>query len=398
LIVRSIVAGKFPNMSHGLSVGMLLFLLTGLIAQFGAANADVGWEWIDSFARLTLVSLFMVALTDTHRRFLLTVLVIAGSLGFYTIKAGLISLLGGGLRFGQGLAGAYTDNNAYALAAVMIMPLLLALSQNIPDEWRFRKWLVWGLRIGIPLTCFSAISTFSRGGLLALSAATITYVMLFSKRRFATIAGLALIVLVAMPLVPLPAGYTERMQTIVTYEDVGEESAVSRLHFWAVAWEMAKDQPLGVGMRNFDYAYDQYDFLQGRFGHQRAVHNSHLEVLTEQGFLGFFIWIAMFTMAFRRCARMRRIADKELAGTAEGRFIRTMAAALVVSMIAFLVGGTFIALALNELTWMTFALVAALDRITTATVGSHQGGSVKPSKPMLRSIDAPRRSTGDGGT
>jgi hypothetical protein len=33
-------------------------------------------------------------------------------------------------------------------------------------------------------------------------------------------------------------------------------------------------------------------------------------------------------------------------------------------MIGFVVGGAFLALALNDLTWLTFAMVAAVDRLS----------------------------------
>ena len=33
-------------------------------------------------------------------------------------------------------------------------------------------------------------------------------------------------------------------------------------------------------------------------------------------------------------------------------------------MVAFIVGGSFIALALNDLTWVTFAILAALDLLS----------------------------------
>ena len=56
---------------------------------------------------------------------------IGGSLGFHAAKAGLAFIVGGGTRFADGLAGAFVDNNGYALGTVMIMPLLLATAQNI---------------------------------------------------------------------------------------------------------------------------------------------------------------------------------------------------------------------------------------------------------------------------
>ena len=144
---------------------------------------------------------------------------------------------------------------------------------------------------------------------------------------------------------------------------------------------MAKDRPFGVGMRNFDYAYDSYDFLDGHYGHGRAVHNSHLQVLAEQGFIGFFLWIAAFVTAISRCMRMRKIGRGQLANSPDGEFVFIMAGSLIVSMVAFIVGGTFIALALNDLTWMTFALVAALDRVTVHLVAVREGGGVAKARP-----------------
>jgi hypothetical protein len=45
-------------------------------------------------------------------------------------------------------------------------------------------------------------------------------------------------------------------------------------------------------------------------------------------------------------------------------FLFTMANALLTSMVGFVTGGAFLALALNDLTWLTFGLIAALDRVS----------------------------------
>ena len=42
------------------------------------------------------------------------------------------------------------------------------------------------------------------------------------------------------------------------------------------------------------------------------------------------------------------------------------------SMTAFLAGGSFIALGLNDLSWLTFGVVAALDRLTASLVKASQ--------------------------
>ena len=59
--------------------------------------------------------LIAVNINDTPQKLWLTITVIASSLGFHTAKAGLYSILRGGSRFAEGLGGAFTDNNGYAL-------------------------------------------------------------------------------------------------------------------------------------------------------------------------------------------------------------------------------------------------------------------------------------------
>ena len=51
---------------------------------------------------------------------------------------------------------------------------------------------------------------------------------------------------------------------------------------------------------------------------------------------------------------------------AAARFYSTFANGLMASIVAFLVGGAFLAQALNDLNWMTFALVAILDRLSAS--------------------------------
>src|SRR5262245_11585482 len=168
LIVPSFIGGIWPNLTHPLSVGTVAFLLTGIIAQFGAIDPAVGMEWLDFQTRLTVICLMAVTLITTRQRLLLFVAVVGGSLGFHAAKAGLASALGGGVRFYDGLAGAFPDNNGYAMATVMVMPMLLVTAQNLVEErW---KWVRRGFYAATALCGLTVVSTFSRGGFLALAA------------------------------------------------------------------------------------------------------------------------------------------------------------------------------------------------------------------------------------
>jgi O-antigen ligase len=163
---------------------------------------------------------------------------------------------------------------------------------------------------------------------------------------------------------PIPQGWVARIETIKTPEEVEERSAVSRLHFWRVAVDMVKDRPLGVGLKNFEAAYDRYDTSHGSYGTGRSVHSSHFQVLAELGILGTAVYVFMFCCAFVTAFRIRRRARHPRLSLDDSKFLLSMANALVASMAGYLVGGAFLSEALNDVTWLTFALVAALDKIS----------------------------------
>jgi probable O-glycosylation ligase (exosortase A-associated) len=364
LLVPALLSGRLPNITHPLSIGMILFVWSASITQTVAVRPDIGWVWIDFLVRLFLASMMIVTLATDPRKLLGVLAVVAGSLGFHASKAGLAYVVGGGTRFADGLAGAFVDNNGYALAAVMIIPLLLATAQNVDLLYtgRLLPWVRRAFYASLPLCMFAVIGTYSRGGFISLSVATLTFILL-QERRASALAGLALVVTIALLVVPIPQSYIDRLQTIQTYNEIGEESAMSRPHFWRVGLRMVGANPLGIGLKQYEAAYDKYDFSYGRYGHKRAVHNSHVQVLAELGYPGAAIWGGCFGFAFFACFRVRRRARAADLDPRTAAFLRTTADGLIVSMFAFVVGGSFLSLAVNDLTWLIFGIVAALDRV-----------------------------------
>jgi putative inorganic carbon (HCO3(-)) transporter len=392
LVVPCLFTGILPHLTHPLSLGQLLFLAAALVAQMQAIDQAMGWQWIDFFARLTLVCLFAITLITTPQRLLWTLAVVSGSVGFYAAKAGVFSLLGGGVRFVDGLAGSFADNNGYALGTVMIMPLLLAVALNAPLLFDAKRawmtpWVRRGIFLALPLCAITVVSTFSRGAFLAIAAAVLVFIALHPQRVRLSL-GLAALLFVALSLVPIPDGYFDRLETIKTYEQINEESALSRFHFWQVAVRMANEQPFGIGLRNYEATYDAYDDSYGQYGHNRAVHSSHFQVLSELGYAGAIVWVLQFAIAFRIVFRLRRYSKTVGLTASTARFLESVAHCLSASMAAFLVGGNFVSLAVNDLTWVTFALLAALDRMAPALCGA---ASPQRTTPVLTQPLAPPR-------
>jgi probable O-glycosylation ligase (exosortase A-associated) len=360
--LRSLDLGEapWPNVTHPLSIGCVLLMAMALVAQINAIDSATGWLWIDYLWRVLLISLFAVGLITTTKRLTLVLAIAAGSVGFHSGIAGVMALVSGGARYNNGIGGTFSDNNAYALAIVMTIYLAVAAIQNSSE-----RWIRWGMAVTLPGSLITLVCTYSRGGFLAMAASGFVFLIL-QRRRAMWFSLLAPFVLVGVLFIP--KDYTERLQTIKTYEEIGEDSALSRIHFWNVAIRMVGEHPLGIGLKNYESAYDRFDFSSGRYGHNRAVHSSYFQVLAELGYFGLFLFLAMFAGSFWIAFRVRRLVKQGKLPESDRHFFFTTSNALIASMAGFLVGGTFLSMAINDLTWLIFAVVAALDRLSRQAV------------------------------
>jgi O-antigen ligase len=190
--------------------------------------------------------------------------------------------------------------------------------------------------------------------------------MALQRRRAVAFIAVAIFAVPLFSFMASQSGYFDRLQTIRTYEEADEESAISRLHFWRVAIDMAEANPIGVGLFNYEQAYDRYDFLDGLYGHKRSVHSSHFQVLAETGLVGTVAYLFAFVLAYRSAFRTRSRGQRTDIEPADARLFFTSSNALIASISGFVVGGAFVAMALNDLLWLSFGLIAALDRISAS--------------------------------
>lgn len=364
LVVPAVLTGVWPNVTHPLSAGALVMLALSMLPQFWAVRPDIGWQWLDYFARVILVGLLATTLVDSRRRLVWTLAIIAGSWAFHSGKAGVMAVLQGGTYYGEGLAGAFSDNNDYALGIVMAMPLMLTVAQGVTTDAWWARAVRSAFIVAVPFSAVTVISTMSRGGALAMAVAVSVWLLL-QRRGPVLVAAAAVTVVLALPFVPMPQGYLERLTSIGVETESLDASSLGRLHFWQLAVRMAEDHPFGVGLRNYEANYDRYNESPMDFGTSRAVHSSHFQVLAEVGYAGLLLWTLLFAYAGWRLWRIRWHVRAE-AGTLDAgtvRFYRAVTAGLIASMAGFLVGGSFLSMFLNDLTWLCFACVAALDRL-----------------------------------
>lgn len=329
------------------SVLLALFLLwTGFTTYF-AVMQDSAWDKWQQLAK-TLVMVFVtLMLVNTRKRMDWLVWVIAVSLGFYGIKGGLFTMLGGGASHVLGPAGSFIgENNSIALALCMTLPFMRYLQLHSAG-----KLVRVGLGVSMLLTGIAVLGTYSRGGLIALVVVA-SALVLKSRGRVAIVATMLMVGLIAWHF--MPPQWTERMDTLQHATET--DSAETRIQSWEFSANVALHRPLLGGGFNI---YESRPMWQ-RYGPEgakpRAVHSIYFRILGEQGFVGLALFLGLLVASWRNCSRAR----KRTRQIGDMKWAFDLASMLQVSLVAFAAAGAFLPMSYFDLSYQLMALSALL--------------------------------------
>lgn len=332
---------------------VLLGALISISYAFARNHDEYTNRYFVEFLKILAVALFTAGQVDTKERFRSMAWTIALCLGFFGVKGGLLGVLSGGSQILRGPGGMMEDNNDFALALVMNIPLLWYL--GIGER---RQLVLRASQIAVVLTVITILLTHSRGAFLATSATA-----LWIAWRSGKLVRAALSLLTIGLLFPVlaPQSVLERLSTI---GDTQESSANARLTAWATAFRMIEDNPvLGVGMRNFQSSYRLYSLEPlGGGGQTYVAHNSYLQIWAESGSLAFAVYLVLLVSVFLACRRVFRIGRTNPALPWAANHARMMEATTV----GFMVGAFFLNRGHFDLVYHWIALVTALVAVTYA--------------------------------
>lgn len=348
---------------------LLLLLLLGwagwttIHADFPAEALDKwGWVW-----KSLVFAIFLPLVLRTRLRIEALLLFMILAVSTIVIIGGVKTLFSGG-GYGELNLGLTTNSNLYegstiSAVAVAIIPLILWLARYgtiFRPDWKVRVYagaLVFSCLL-IP------IGTAARTGLICI-AALAALMLRDTKRRFLYVAGVALAVTAAIPL--LPASYTERMNTIQGYQ--GDASAGTRLAVWKWTWDYVQDHPLGGGFSC--YLQNRLVIKLARSGtdgaapiraveydQARAFHSSYFEMLGEQGWPGFLLWMLLNLSGIVQMSLIRRRYRRAADGEA---WIASLAGALQIAHIIYMVGSLFVGIAFESFVYMLIGLQIGLS-------------------------------------
>jgi len=305
-------------------------------------NPWVGWPRLMEVSKILPLILLVLLLIDTRMKLNWLLMTAGLSLAAVIVKGGYWAFITGFHDRVYGPPGSqYAGNNEFAVATAMAIPLL-ALWYREADS----KALRWIAAILIALGFASALSSWSRGGLLSVSVVALLLVW-HSRRKWLAIP--LLLMVVGLAVVGLSDEWVARMQTMATPEL--EASAATRLELWRLGWNYALQHPW------FGGGFGGWIYLTLPVGASRAWHSAYIEIVAEHGFPGLVLWGSLvFGSVVSLSVLIARNRRWQLPGLTD------QAAMLRASLAAYLVGAAFLSIAYWELLYLLLACAILLSR------------------------------------
>ncbi|TVV75359.1 putative O-glycosylation ligase, exosortase A system-associated [Sphingomonas solaris] len=349
----------------------LMILLLGW-AFYTTLNADFPIEALDKWGwvwKALAFAIFLPFTLRTRARIEGLLLFMVLSVSSIVVVGGVKTLASGG---GYGALNLMVANNSglyegsiISTFAVAVIPLILFLAKYgtvFPADWRVR-----GYAAALIFACLLIpVGTEARTGLVCI--AVLAVLMLrATKRRFLYVTLMAVAGVAAVQL--LPDSYGKRMETIQGYQ--GDSSASTRLAVWKWTWGYVKDHPAGGGFNAYMQnrltidlksttgdANSQTTTNFKDYDAGRAYHSSYFEMLGEQGFPGFIMWISLHLLGLIRMEAVRRRWRRATDGD---EWIAPLATALQHAHLIYMVGSLFVGIAFQTFILMMVGCEIGFD-------------------------------------
>ena len=344
----------------------VIFLVWLSICTAAALIPEPAQADLIKIAKIQLITFVTMLLMKDFQKVNQLVWVIVFSIGFYSVKGGVFTVMTGGAYHVYGPDGSdIWENNALAVAVLMIIPFMLYLNKFPPQPW-VKKIMPFCIVLSIA----SVLGSQSRGALLAIGAVG-TFFWWKTPNKFLT--GFVFVVLALFAVLFMPDSWTNRMSTTVTYEQ--DASAMSRLDAWEYAINVASARVTGGGLSS--WSAENY----ARYGvptpHPFVAHSIYFSVLNDSGWPGLFLFLLVLLLVWRQLGRVI-VVTNDSPEHADHNYLARM---LQVSLIAFMAGGAFLSLAYFDLAWHIMAIAIAMTELTKGLSEKKGGGKKVKERP-----------------
>ena len=330
----------------------IYFAITSTQAYF----PDIAWQRFWFITKIYLPFFFTLVLINTRFKLYCLVVTIAASIGIVAVKGGLFAILHGfSARVYGPPATQFEENNAFAVAMLICIPLLLIWQRETRNSL-FKK----GILLAIPIIYAASLCSWSRGALITMTVLTLMLI-LNSKHKLLAIP----LVLVGAFLVKdyLPQEWFGRMHTLETYQE--DSSAMSRIEAWVDGWNHTLEHPfVGAGFEGW------------KFVTLRDWHSSYVEMFSEHGFIAFGLWLSLIVGTL---ISMTTLPKKTF--QVEGmEWVANYCFMLRASLICYMVGTAFLGLSYWDLLYHLIFIAVLVKKIALEELAVKQKNNIdKPS-------------------
>lgn len=289
--------GKF-HLRFGLEEGLLgAFVAWTYVSIFVAPSWSVSHgTFLVSYTRSFVIYFLILQIVRTPRH----VFALATSIGF--CGATLATLTGYRMAYDPllqsksraELFGLLGDPNDLSAVLLLALPLLVYTIDRAPWAWIVRR-MVQMLALGLAL--WTIMLTQSRGAIVGFLCLVLGWGISKVRTPGQAFAGIALVLLLGLGL----------SQSLTRSADDLSSSQASRIAYWKAGWSMAVRNPLlGVGFGGYPYRFSEFvDPGVSEIG-RRTAHSTWVLALAETGFVGFGLFVSLFSLALWRAWIVRR--------------------------------------------------------------------------------------------
>jgi putative inorganic carbon (hco3(-)) transporter len=364
---------------------LFVFLAHGTVSYLLSGNNSAAFDIFDKFWKECALCFFINLLITDRLRLHSLLATCAIGLGFHGVVEGLKVVASGGGHHVLGLP-TLGDNNQFAVALLMIIPVLNYLSRQS------RNWIVkYAWMAGMGLNVLGVVGTWSRGGFIGLAVLGIGMVVL-TKRKIRSLAIVGSVAFVVMGVAS--QAYFDRLSTIEGAE--GDSSFMGRVFVWRISLVIAQDHPIfGVGFHGvqdpgiFHYYATKVEIpeeYKNNLPIAKAAHSIYFEVLGDLGFVGLGLFLALIALSFYNVGRAARFAK----GKPDLQWIYELAHMLRLTLIAYCVSGAGVSMGYFEFFYVNITVIAIVRRFCTEMQAESAGVAVKPAGGPLIADSMPR--------
>ncbi len=353
---------------------IMAFFFWILVSSAFAYKPDVAWKLFLDFGKWIVIYFLLIHIVNDKKKlylFLLVFLILNFKYSQYAVRVWVANGFYSdprGLYEGGGIGSGFFKNpNDFGVALNSVFGLSYYLiAADTQKQWHGFKmrWFHLATTLSIPL---AILSTSSRGAAVAFGGVVLG-IWIKSRRKMIALFGVLIAAISFIVLIP-----DDNWRRFENMGDKKDATSQSRLDLWRAGLRMANENPItGVGPNNFPlYNMEQYGNAHGT-----VPHNIFIQALSELGYPGLILFIAMILGCFYNQRNIRRLLiERQI----DDPFLYWLSHGLDISLIGFMVNGFFITVLYYPFFWMLLTLgVVSMNILRQLPPGTRESPDARP--------------------